>query len=166
MQSVLFFLRGAFRGHLRVQAILRGYELRSELRIARGWKPFMLLPRLLLFRLRKGGKVPKKALEECFQFQEGRWLELAFCCGAKSISFPSDAAAIRGKTMEFRGAWTGRTSWCIWESCLQPMATLRELTNPARRPFVARHALSQEILQSGFPHVFEDRQKMQQVRLA
>ena len=28
------------------------------------------------------------------------------------------------------------------------MATLRELTNPARRPLVARHALSQEILRS------------------
>ena len=83
MQSVPFFLRGAFRGAVRVslQAILRGYEQRSELRIARGWKLFMLLPRLLLFRPRKGGKVPKKALEERFQlFQEGRWLELlAFC---------------------------------------------------------------------------------------
>ena len=41
----------------------------------------MLLPRLLQFRPRKGGKVPKKALEERFQlFQEGPWLELlAFC---------------------------------------------------------------------------------------
>ena len=70
MQSVLFFLIGAFRG-----------AVRDELRIARGWKLFMLLPRLLLFRPRKGGKVPKKALEERFQlFQEGRWLELlAFC---------------------------------------------------------------------------------------
>ena len=98
MQSVPFFLRGAFRGAVRVslQAILRGYEQRSELRITRGWKLFMLLPRLLLFRPRKGGKVPKKALEERFQFfQEGRWLELlAFCReSAKSISLPSDAAA-------------------------------------------------------------------------
>ena len=55
MHSVPFFLRGAFKGALKVffQAIIRGCEKHSDLRISRGWKLFMLFTRLMLFRRRR-----------------------------------------------------------------------------------------------------------------
>ena len=170
MHSVPFFLRGAFRGALKVslQSIMRGYEQHSDLRITRGWKFFMLLPRMLLFRPRRGGKVHRKTLEERFHmFQEGRWLELLSLSRgieAVSTSHLSDAALGRGRMMVSSGSWTGRTVWCVWESCPQlgrrwmapgTLTTLRELTNPARRPPVPRHELSQEILRSEPVEAFE-----------
>ena len=50
--SVPFCLQGAFRGAMKVslQAVCRGYEQHSDLHVTRGWKLFMLFPRLLLFR--------------------------------------------------------------------------------------------------------------------
>ena len=91
-----------------LQAIFRGYEQCSELSITRGWKLFTLLPRLLLFRRRKGGKW--KSVSDCFRKADGWncWLS-AGRESAKSISLPSDADAGKGRTMEFRRPWTGHT---------------------------------------------------------
>ena len=52
MRSVPVVLSGAFRAAIRVsmQEILNGVEAHSDVRAERGWKLFMLLPRMLLFR--------------------------------------------------------------------------------------------------------------------
>ena len=139
MQSVPFCFRGAFRGASRVslQAILRGYEKRSDLHITKGWKLFMLLT--------------KKSLEERYQlFQEGRWLELLAFCRAPS---PSDAAAAEAGRWNSEARGLGAQSGHLGEvvrSMSSPgrrqRGTLRELTNPARRsPGGPDTHLSQEI---------------------
>ena len=73
-ESVPFFLRGVFSGAVRVslQAILRGYEQRSELRIARVWKLFMLLPRLLLVQTSKRWETPQESTGRAFPIVSGR----------------------------------------------------------------------------------------------
>ena len=49
----------------------------NQLRSERGWKLFMLLPRLLLFRPPRGGNVHKSKFVGRFQeFTEGRWMHL------------------------------------------------------------------------------------------
>ena len=73
MRSVPHVLKGAFRMALRVafQEIFDGTEANSEARVVRGWKLFLLLPRMLLFRPLRGGVVPRKKLESRIrQFQE------------------------------------------------------------------------------------------------
>ena len=79
MRTVHLFLKGAFRGALRV-AFEEAQCVRDnndDARNCRAWKLFMLLPRMLLNRPPRGGQVPKKLLEQRFQmFSVGRWAEL------------------------------------------------------------------------------------------
>ena len=82
MRSVPHVLRGAFRMALRVacQEILDGMEATSEVRTVRGWKLFMVLPRMLLYRPPRGGV---KLESRVRQFQEGDWISLL----RESVSF-------------------------------------------------------------------------------
>ena len=79
MRSVPFVKRGAFRGALRLamnEAVL-AREQNDVPCEERAWKLFFLLPRILLTRPPRGGKIPPKQLEGRMQrFSEGRWLEL------------------------------------------------------------------------------------------
>ena len=63
MRSVPFIMKAAYRGAMRValQEVMRGRELNCGSRVSRGWKLFLLLPRLLLFRSPRGGRVPKRS---------------------------------------------------------------------------------------------------------
>ena len=95
MRSVPAVLRGAFRASIRVsmQEILNGVEAHSEVRAERGWKLFLLLPRMLLFRPARGGVVPRKKLEgRIRQFQEGDWISLlnnsANCAAQAKVAGP------------------------------------------------------------------------------
>ena len=76
-----------------MQEILNGVEAHSEVRAERGWKLFMLLPRMLLFRPARGGVVPRKKLEgRIRQFQEGDWISLlnnsANCAAQAKVAGP------------------------------------------------------------------------------
>ena len=54
------------------QEILEGMKANSEVRTVRGWKLFLVLPRMMLFRPGRGGPVSRKKLEaRVRQFQEG-----------------------------------------------------------------------------------------------
>ena len=66
MKSVPKFLHGAYRFAMRqaLDAVKKGHEERNEMMQIKGWKLFFLVPRLLLFRPRRGGSVPKKQLED------------------------------------------------------------------------------------------------------
>ena len=79
MKAPPAFFRGAYRSAMRValQEIVSGMELDNPTRITRGWKLFTLLPRLLLTKLPRGGKVPKnKLLERVQKFASGQWMDL------------------------------------------------------------------------------------------
>ena len=71
------FLSGAYVSAMRVsmQEIRVGRAENNELRRIRGWKLFLMLPRMLLQKAGKGGLVPKSKLRERFaQFADGRWM--------------------------------------------------------------------------------------------
>ena len=79
VRSVPHVLSRAFRMALRVagQEILEVMETNSEVRVVRGWKFFLVLPRMVLFRPSRGGTVSRKKLESRVrQFQEGDWISL------------------------------------------------------------------------------------------
>ena len=72
-------VRGAFRLAIRaaLEEVIAGHEMHSEVRMGRGWKLLMLLPRMLLNRPRRGGHIPRRQLENRFRrFQEGEWIQL------------------------------------------------------------------------------------------
>ena len=163
--SVPHFLKGAFRGAVRValQGILRG----SDLHITRGWKLFMLLPRLLLFQPRRGGKVSKKTLEERFQmFQEGRWLELLGICRGTSAQVHQSSVRRRRRQRQDDGiqkrvdrahslVQLGELSAAVGANVAPGnLDTLRALTNRERGPSVTGE-LSHEILRSEPAEPFE-----------
>ena len=88
MRSPPKFLCGAFRSAMRValQEIVRGAERRDERAQCRGWKLFLLLPRMLLFN------IPKQRLVDRFTaFSQGDWelllRESEGCDGAASQGF-------------------------------------------------------------------------------
>ena len=79
MRSVPRILNGPFRVALRiaVQEILDGVTTRDVARQVRGWKVLFLLPRMLLCRPPRGGKVSKEKLTERLEnFRNGRWIDL------------------------------------------------------------------------------------------
>ena len=95
MKSPPKFLRGAYRSALRValtEADL-GYAAGDDARVSRAWKLYLLLPRMLLHILVRGGLVPKEKLKERFiLFTQGRWEDLIFAsqqCDADALKASS-----------------------------------------------------------------------------
>ena len=79
MISVPQCLRGPFRAGLRLafSEVELGRRESSEVRKERGWKLFMLLPRIFLFRPPRGGLVPKATFKARFEkFAAGGWTSL------------------------------------------------------------------------------------------
>ena len=90
------FHRGAYKSAMRLalQEIVSGMEIQNQLRISRGWKLFILLTRILLFRPARGGKVPKNQLLDRLQkFANGEWVHLLRLSREASES----AASIRSR---------------------------------------------------------------------
>ena len=74
MKNVPHFLCGAFRNCLRL-AMEEACQ-RDPVRCERGWKLFMLMPRMLLHRPPGGGNIPRHKLQERFDaFGRGQWAE-------------------------------------------------------------------------------------------
>ena len=134
MQSVPHILRGAFRMALSVacQEILDGMEANSEVRTVRGWKLFLVLPRMMLFRPDRGGPVSRKKLEARFwQFQEGDWISL--CVRVLLLIVPvSDVVAV----VQMRRPSGQRVPclWCGWESPAGICARYPRHAGDAHRP--------------------------------
>ena len=75
MKNVPRFLKGPFRNVLRVA--LEEATSVQECRQERGWKLFILLPRMLLHRQPRGGLIPKEKLVQRFEaFGRGEWATL------------------------------------------------------------------------------------------
>ena len=73
MKSPPNFLRGPYRSAMRfaLTEVEAGHRVGDEARIARAWKLFLLLPRILLHRPARGGKIPKGKLLERFSVSPG-----------------------------------------------------------------------------------------------
>ena len=162
MRSVPFVFRGAYRMAIRVsmQAIISGVEAQSDVQTERGWKLFFLLPRMLLYRPGRGGLVPRRQLEvRIRQFQEGEWLDLLNESARRAMRAhllsvrgrrrnTSDEAMRAARAMSL--VQVGELSaarQALEGAALAPgnLATLRTLTDPARRPPLARERLSPEL---------------------
>ena len=104
MRSVLHVLKGAFQMALRVacQEILERMEANSEVRVVRGWKVFLVLPRMMLFRPSRGVR----------QFQEGDWISLL----RESVAVFDAAAAAQTRRQSEQQALS---LWCRWRSFLR-----------------------------------------------
>ena len=79
MRVVPHVMRAAFCSAIRAacEEISSGFSLGDITRQERGWKLFLLLPRTLLCRPRRGGFVPRKDLEQRLAlFHGGNWHEL------------------------------------------------------------------------------------------
>ena len=79
MKSPPKFVRGAYNAAMRIalQEIEAGFQSQNEERQSRGWKLFLLLPRMLLFRPHRGSLIPKQRLLDRFLlFSRGSWTEL------------------------------------------------------------------------------------------
>ena len=155
MRSPPKFLSGAFRSAMRValHEIVTGTERHDESVQCRGWKLFMLLPRLLLFRLPRGGNISKLQLLERFSaFSRGEWDSC--CCNPKiatkqhpedstddvlltltvqiaELTGPSHSLIMMGEVSAGRQALEG--------------APLDQLQDPVRRPAVPYSPLPEAI---------------------
>ena len=96
------------RARVMLQEIFDGTEANNEARVVRGWKLFLLLPRMLLFRPpREGGVVPRKKLESRIRlFQEGEWFSLLRDSAACSEMALSSAVRRRRRRGQAEAALT------------------------------------------------------------
>ena len=144
-------VRGAFRLAIRaaLQEVIAGHKMHSEVRMGRGWKLLMLLPRMLLNRRRRGGLIPRKQLENRFRrFQEGEWTQL-LSEGQESAA-QAHRSSVRRETehLALCGWSLGELSPARLEGAqLAPgdLTTLRALTDPDRRPPKPREPLTEEV---------------------
>ena len=171
MRTVPLFLKGAFRGALRVafEEAQCARDTNDDARNSRAWKLFMLLPRMLLSRPPRGGQVPKKQLEERFSmFSAGQWAELIRA--SLALSATGSQAAIRRRRrrnhddvhkradralqlVQMGELSAGRLALDGAQVVGGDNATLKALTDQRRRPAVPRTPLSQSILEAQ-PEVF------------
>ena len=74
-----------------LEEVTTGHEMDSEVRMRRSWRLLMLLPGMLLNRLRRGGRIPRRQLENRFRrFHDGEWIQLLseghkMCCTSAEI---------------------------------------------------------------------------------
>ena len=79
MRSIPQFMRGVFRGAMKVgfHEITKGRAANNIQVESQGWKLFMLLPRLLLYKPSRGGLILKGRLKErVTMFCAGEWIPL------------------------------------------------------------------------------------------
>ena len=118
------FLKGAFRSCLRLalEEVECGRSEFIDVRSVRGWKLFLLVPRLLLYRGARGGKIPKKQLQERFTlFAQGHWLHL--------LRLSAEAVDASAKREQIRSSSGQSVPRCLpsWVNCLLPGRRWRDL---------------------------------------
>ena len=107
MRSIPKFMRGVFRGAMKVGLFetTKGRAANNLHVESRGWKLFMLLPRLLLFRPPRGGLVPKGGLKKRVQkFCAGEWISLFEASMDGALAGQSAQAKCQKDTKERRTA--------------------------------------------------------------
>ena len=111
MKTTPHFLRGPFRNALRLamEEAVRAGDVHQN----RGWKLFLLLPRLLLHRPPRGGKVHRSKLVERFDdFARGSWRKLL----EASVKCDEDAATAHKEASKASGG--GCSTPCRESACI------------------------------------------------
>ena len=162
MKSVPRFMNGPYKIAMRVA--LEEMNTIDEVRVERGWKLFLLLPRMLLHRASRGGLIPRpKLMNRLELFNRGAWRELLEasrkCSHQAAVSRrrknrrPEQDIARRvsraaslvhmGELSSARQALEGAS--------LAPgsEATLNALRDPEKRPQFPRHPLPRELVYPG-----------------
>ena len=96
MRSPPKFMEGAYVSAVRLamEEVREGRRTNNEARRIRGWKLFLMIPRMLLVKPRKGSLMPKSKLRERFaQFAQGRWI--ALISASRDVSFAVAVAKSR-----------------------------------------------------------------------
>ena len=101
MKTVPMFMRGAFRTALKVglEEMNGGHSTGNEEVSTRGWKLFLLLPRMLLYRPPRGGLIPRRRLEErVAQFNNGECVTLVESSLEHAMNGITTTARKRGRS--------------------------------------------------------------------
>ena len=128
MKSIPHWLKGPFRNALKLamEEAIRPGVLHQE----RGWKLFLLIPRLLLHRPPRGGLVPKSKLVQRFDDFAGEIGRSCFSLQMSVMKRLRERAPGRGRgrsqkttTQEERHAhW----HWCRWANCQRVVRPWKE----------------------------------------
>ena len=154
MKSIPHWLKGPFRNALKLameEAICPGVFHQE-----RGWKLFLLIPRLLLHRPPRGEPVPKSKLVQRFDdFARGDWEKL-FQSSNKCDEEASRAYTRKRRRQKPEDDITRRAARALAlvqmgelsAGHLAPgnMETLRELRDPVRRPARIRQPLPPQVI--------------------
>ena len=164
MKSVPGFMKGAYQSAMRI-ALAEIDEQRNHnvvSRISRGWRLFLVLPRLLLHKPPRGGKIPKAQLHRRIEvFSRGEWDSL-LADGLESTSrsgqtFSRRRRRVNRDDLESRAARAeasvqmGELSSArraLQGAAIAPgiEATRAALSDPLRRPPVLRDPIPDDIL--------------------
>ena len=110
MKSVPRFLRGNCPIVMRtaLEEICAGERSREEARAERGWKLFILLPRMLLHRQPRGGPIPRAMLISRFEsFVRGAWgslIQASRACNTQAAVVRQHRSRRVGDNLEHRAA--------------------------------------------------------------
>ena len=159
MKTVPVFMQDVYRSAMRVaiSKIDAGRSNGDRTRSAAGWRLFMLLPRLLIFRPPRGGLVPKSQLSERFQaFSHGD------CEGHVSVALKSrsrrrrrnqsaeqdlERRVARAESLVHLGELSAARLALEGDSVApDDDVTLSVLRDPERRPPVLRDPIPEDIL--------------------
>ena len=161
MKSVPKFLQGAWRAALRIalEEVCTGFQVGYITRQTRGL--FLLLPRMLLHKKPRGRAIPRQKLEERFvRFVSGRWSDLVE--SAQQAEEQAHQSSVRQRRRQSTDDSAKRVERAVSlaqmgevtrarqalegaQMALGTLATLRDLTDPRKRPPVPREALSRTI---------------------
>ena len=158
---------------LALQEIANGVERNDEISQCRGWKLFLLLPRLLLCRPPRGGSIPKQQLVNRFSaFSRGEWDQLLFQSeewgAAASKGFQRrrraqtdtpERQAERAESLVLMGEVSAGRHALEGAPLAGIQRTLDQLRDPVRRPTVPCAPLPQPILQHQAERPFALRQR-------
>ena len=159
LKTVPPFLKGPYRTAMRIA--LTEASCGDEFRHVRGWKLFLLLPRVLLARKPRRGSISREKLTSRFSpFSQGKWTELiraseqgaedastARCRRSRRRSVDAEGRAARAQMLVQLGELSGgRQALEAAEVAPGPLQTLQALRDPSLRPRRAREAISRELL--------------------
>ena len=155
--------RGAYCAVLRLvmNEVRAGRREFNVLKQERGWKLFLLIPRLLLHRPARGGLIPRRKLRERFEkFVQGHWVELQVAFAAMEDAAQTRRSRVSRTRSDTVGHRTARAESLAHLGHLSaartalegaPCApgggiTLRGLQDERRRPQRARVPIPQEVM--------------------
>ena len=163
------FLKGAFKAAFRVafEERLLGEANGDFIKVQRAWKLFMLLPRMILFRPPRGGKVTRKQLEErCQAFAREDWMHLVRqsmqaaeqgsvnACRRRRRQRGDDVnrrAARALRLVQLGEASSARQALEGAEVAPGTVDTLNQLRDENRRPPVPRSPVPEDVMNADHP---------------